>query len=84
MCNSDTGIIGCCQSHGSSDFIPMGLGMVVYFKILKAFTIVFLLINLINIPLYFVYMSSHQEYSPNGYKDYFFKTTIGNIGSCKI
>jgi hypothetical protein len=76
--------MGCFQSHGKTDLLPMGLGIVVYFKILKAFATVFFIINIINIPLYYIYSTSHAEFKASGYKDIFFKTTIGNIGSSKF
>jgi hypothetical protein len=83
VCNTQTGNMGCGEKQSKSDLEPLGLGMVVYFKILKAFTIVFLCIVIINIPLYYIYTINHNESAARGYKDMLFKTTIGNVGSCK-
>lgn len=72
----------CWGSKGEkSDIEEVGLGMVVYFKILKAFTIIFFLITLLNVFLYYVYISNHKETRVVNYEDALFKTTIGNIGS---
>lgn len=59
----------------------MGIGLVFYFKNVKAFAILFFIILLYNIPLYYVYTSNHLEKPILSYKDALFKTTIGNIGS---
>ncbi len=74
--------MGC--GGAKSDFQPLGLGMVVYFKILKTYGITFFLIVLMNIFLYYVYVSNHPEDKVLNYKDALFKTTIGNIGSSII
>jgi hypothetical protein len=74
--------MGGCQPNSSSDLLQMGLGIVVYFKILKAFSIVFFIINIINIPLYYIYTTTHGEFQVSGYRDDIFKTTLGNVGSC--
>jgi hypothetical protein len=83
VCNTHTGNMGCAEAQSKSDLEPLGLGMVIYFKILKAFTIVFFFIIILNIPLYYIYSINHPDYQASGYKDMLFKTTIGNIGSSK-
>jgi hypothetical protein len=84
VCNTHTGNMGCSEAQSKSDLEPLGLGMVIYFKILKAFTVVFFCIILLNIPLYYIYSINHPEYEGSSYKDMLFKTTIGNIGSSKF
>lgn len=78
--HTSVGAFGCGPE---SDLNELGLGMVVYFKIIKTFAIVFFLIMLFNIPLYYVYTTNHSEKSIINYKEAFFKTTLGNIGSSK-
>lgn len=84
MYSANTGILCCGESNAKSDFTPSGLGMVVYLKILKAFTIIFFVISFFNIPLYYIYSSNHPQYIVTSYKDLLFKTTIGNIGSSNL
>ena len=59
----------------------MGLGMIMYFKSIKTFSIIFLVMCIINIIPLYVYTSNHKNAPLLDYKDYLFKTTIGNIGS---
>ncbi len=84
VCKSKTGCMGCCQNYENSDLMKTGLGMVIYFKILKTFGIVFFLICLFNILLFYVFTNSHKELEIKTYQDALFKTTIGNIGSSKF
>ena len=60
--------MGCSIKQSKSEIEPLGLGMVVYFKIIKAFAIVFFLISFLNIPLYFIYVNYHTESKAFGYK----------------
>jgi hypothetical protein len=84
ICLTDTGNMGCGESQSKSDLQSLGLGMVIYFKVLKAYSILFFVLILLNIPLYYIYTSNHPEFQVTSYKDALFKTTIGNIGSSKI
>jgi hypothetical protein len=84
VCVTETGLLGCGEKQAKSDLESLGLGMMLYFKILKAFAIVFFIIVVFNIPLYFFYTINHQEYKVKSYQDILFKTTIGNVGSSKI
>ena len=81
MCSTHSGNIGCGQTQAKSDLSSMGLGMVIYFKVLKTFAIIFLCLIILNIPLYYIYYSNHPQFTVASYKDALFKTTIGNIGS---
>ncbi len=84
VCNSETGYMGCCGGKLSrSDLEPLGMGMVLYFKMLKVFAIVFFIIILLNIPLYYFYSINHPEYKVKSYQDALFKTSMGNVGSSK-
>jgi len=83
VCKSNTGCMGCCEKYENSDLMKTGLGMVIYFKLLKTFGIVFFLICLFNILLFYVFTNSHKELVVKSYQDALFKTTIGNIGSSK-
>jgi len=84
VCKSKTGCMGCCKKYENSDLMKTGLGMVIYFKIIKTFGIVFFLICLFNILLFYVFTNSNKELKINSPQDALFKTTIGNIGSSKF
>lgn len=76
--------MGCCQNYEKNSLNILGLGMIVYFKIIKALAIIFLIMSIINGFLYYVYITNHKLIPVNNYRDALFKTTIGNIGSGKI
>ena len=79
ICKTKTGCISCCSSNKRiSELSVFGMGIVVYFQILKAFAIVFFFIALINIPLIIIYSSNHTERQIVSYEDVLFKMTIGN------
>ena len=80
-CGTDTGIIGCGTASNVSDLNPFGIGITNYFKTVKAFSIIFLIMVIINIPVYVMYTQSHKENEVLTYQDALFKTTIGNIAS---
>ena len=81
VCASDVGGLCCGGVCIRSDLEPLGLGMVIYFKIVKAFSIVFFLIMMFNVPLYYIYTSNHKGTTVLNYREALFLTTIGNIGS---
>jgi len=83
ICETNVGCSGCCKIYEESNLDVTGLGIIMYLKILKTLSIVFLIICLLNGLLYWVYISSHAETPMTSYLDYFFKTTIGNIGASK-
>ena len=78
--------MGCCKKYERSDLDVIGLGMTNYFKILKTFGFIFLIIILINIIIFMVYTNSNmnEKNLVKDYKDALFRTTIGNINSGKI
>lgn len=74
----------CCEDIAKSKLDSLGLGIVIYFRILKTLAGVFGFIIFINLPLLYIYSTNHEEFEPTNYNDVLFKTTLGNIGSCKI
>jgi hypothetical protein len=84
VCNSEAGLLGCGEKQAKSDLDSLGLGMMLYFKIVKAFAIIFFIIVIFNTPLYYFYSINHKEFQVKSYQDVLFKTTIGNVGSSKI
>jgi len=64
-----------------SEFDMFGLGIVIYFKILKSFIICFFVMMLINSPLYYIYYYSNNNTPLVDYKDAIFRTSIGAISS---
>ena len=80
LCSS-TGAFGCCNQCSNSDFDKLGIGIVTYFKILKAWLIAVFIIVLINIPILVIYTQSHPERLSTSFQDNLFRTTIGNIAS---
>jgi hypothetical protein len=67
-----------------SEIEYLGIGTEIYFKILKVFVICFLIISIINIPLFYIYYHNNPEKKVLNYNDALFKFTIGNIASSKI
>lgn len=81
ICCTDTGIFGCGKERNRSELQPYGLGIVNYFKIIKAYFWVFLLALILNLFMLVIYSQSHPERTVNTYQDAIFKTTIGNIAA---
>ena len=51
ICGSSTGWFNCCcRSQRKSDFEPFGVGIVVYFQLMKYMAMMFLLLSLVSIP----------------------------------
>jgi hypothetical protein len=80
-CGTSTGCFGCGLRN---EIEPLGLGVVIYLKLLKAFSIIFFLILLVNIPLLIVYISNKKDQKPANINDALFRSTIGNIASGKL
>lgn len=78
---TNTGWFCGCGKCGKSKLDTLGIGMVVYFKFLKALLICFLLIAALNSFLLVSYMSNYHDRPTKSYLDSLFRTTIGNIGS---
>jgi hypothetical protein len=78
---STTGWFCCGQKNEKSDMEKLGIGMVCYFKLLKAFIICFFLICLLNLPLYYFYYINENTKPIVNYRDALYKLTIGNIAS---
>lgn len=81
VCNTRTGCYSCLRRLEESDLKAFGSGIISYFKMLKAYCIVFLIISIIHIPVYIMYTESNQSKPITSYQDLFFKTTIGNVAS---
>jgi len=82
-CSTNTGWFTCSDEGLKCDLDNFGVGIVVYFKILKCLLICFFIICIFNVPLYIIYVDSSSKPVTN-YKDAIFMTSIGNIGSSKI
>ncbi len=78
------GNFGCYSEKVNSEISDLGVGTISYFKVLKVLIYCFCIISIINIPLYYVYITNNKEIISTGYRDILFKTTIGNIASSKI
>lgn len=81
-CSTNTGWFTWSDEGLKCDLDNFGVGIVVYFKILKCLLICFFIICIFNIPLYIIYVQSSSKPVTN-YKDAIFMTSIGNIGSSK-
>lgn len=85
VCSSKTGIFGCCcKTTSQSDMTSFGLGMDIYFKIVKSLMLTFFIIAILNVPLIAIYYYNSVTIGVKDYKDALFKTTLGNIASCKL
>ena len=83
-CCTNTGVFGCGQDEIVDDISNLGMGLSIYFKILKTFIWCFAVISLINIPLIYAYFISNNDYNINGYQDLLYKTSIGNAASSNL
>ena len=77
----NTGWFCGCDTCKKSKMTELGIGMIVYFKIIKALIISFFIITLLNIPIIATYIKNKKDKKINGYMDALYKTTIGNIAS---
>ena len=82
ICRTKTGWSCCCKSSRKSDFSPYGVGMVLYFQLLKHLTIVFLMMAVMSIPAYIFFFSGNQTDPANyGSVKYILAAfSLGNIG----
>ena len=80
LCVSTGWFCGCANCK-KSRLTELGIGMIIYFKFLKALVWSFFVICLFNIPLLVTYYQNNKQKKVNSYMDALFKTTIGNIGS---
>lgn len=85
ICNTNCGYYNIfCKTKGSdSDLNKYGIGVVSYFKTVKAYCILFFIISIIQIPVFILYSQSNNDKPIVTYRDIFFKTSIGNISSRK-
>lgn len=81
ICCTDTGIFGCGRERNRSELQSYGLGIVNYFKIIKAYFWVFFIALILNLFMLVIYTQSHPERSIHTYQEAIFKTTIGNIAA---
>lgn len=65
-----------CKECKKSKLTELGIGMIIYFKFLKALVFSFLVISLFNIPLLVTYYQNNEKKKVNSYMDALFKTTI--------
>ena len=85
FCGTHTGWFGfCCRNSQKSDLSIYGMAVNAYFKIVKSLILVFLIISILNIPLYAMYYYNSLYLDVKDYRDALFKTTIGNIASSKF
>lgn len=76
-----TGCFCGCQCCKKSDVEQLGIGMIIYFKLMKTLMLGFSIVVFLHLPICFIYFINHQEKKANDYNEYLFKTTLGNIGS---
>lgn len=81
LCDSKTGWLICGDSNTTSDFERFGLGLELYFKIIKQLIVLFLIIVIINIPVCYFYLINTKEWNYRSYEDILFKSTIANLAS---
>jgi len=84
-CCTNLGCFGCGQDEVVDDIGNIGLGISIYFKIIKTLIVCFLLITIINIPLFLIYFFNESQTSTiKGYRDILYKTTLANMASSNI
>jgi hypothetical protein len=84
-CTSTGSYRCCCKGNTKSDLSDLGVGIVVYFKMLKFLTWLFMWFAFINIPTYFFYYKGNEtDINNDASLKYFMSVfTLGNIGQCK-
>lgn len=80
---TDTGYFGCGQDEVDHEIDDLGIGISIYFKIIKLFGIVFALISLMNIILITIFCLNNTSRPTTNHMDVLFKTTIGNLVTSK-
>ncbi len=83
-CCTEMGCFGCGKDETADEVDAIGIGMNVYFKIMKTFTACFFIIMIINLPLYVVYFLNNSTRKINSVNDGLFKSSLGNLGSSKF
>jgi hypothetical protein len=82
VCKTKTGWSCCCRKSRKSEFSPYGVGMVLYFQLLKHLTLVFSIMSVLSIPAYIFFFSGNQiaakDYTSPKYLLAAF--SLGNIG----
>ena len=84
FCCTDTAIFACGQDDVHHDIDSFGIGISIYFKILKSFLICFLIITIINTPIYLSYFFSNTTKDSLGLRDVLYKFSLGTMGSGKF
>ena len=59
-CSTNTGFFTCSNEGLKCDMDPFGIGIIVYFKILKSLLICFFFISIFNISLIYIYSQTNK------------------------
>jgi hypothetical protein len=73
--------MSCGHDTVKDEIDNIGIGMSIYFKVIKTMVIVFFVISLINIPLYAVYYLNNSSRKIANQNDILFKGSLGNMAS---
>lgn len=65
LCGSSTGWHSTSKSWRGTDMENLGVGVILYFKMLKYFSLCFLLFSILSVPSMMIYMSGHEYSSHN-------------------
>ncbi|CDW91797.1 UNKNOWN [Stylonychia lemnae] len=81
LCKTKTGWHCACKSWRDSDIRELGVGISVYFKMLKFFMVLMLWFAFLSIPSYFLYYTGNEtEEKSNSIKFFLSAFSLGNIG----
>jgi hypothetical protein len=63
LCGTNLGCHICSKERRKSDFKEYGIGIVLYFKMLKYITILFLALSVMSVPIFTIYASGAEKTS---------------------
>jgi len=81
-----TGWHCCSKSMRESDLRQLGVGITVYFKLLKFLMLLFLWFSFLSIPSYFFYYTSNprNDEALGNFQMALTVFSLGNLGQCKL
>ena len=83
---TSTGWHCCSKSTRKSDLRQLGVGITVYFKLLKFLMLLFLWFSFLSIPSYFFYYTANPttDQALGNFQVALTVFSLGNLGQCKL
>lgn len=80
FCATDLGCHTCIKSQRKSDFSDFGIGITLYFKMIKYLIYLFLILSMLSVPVFIIYWSGNETEIQFTSKQALSSFTLGNIG----